>query len=80
MNISNPDSRIRQHFNSNWTTPNLQKFPNVPEVPVTHFYKNMINTSEPVHSFTVKDDDEDPSQMWTILMHPWTCIGTIGVI
>ena len=40
----------------------------------------MINTSEPVHSFTIKDDDEDPSLMWKILMHPGTYIETIGMI
>ena len=26
------------------------------------------------------DDDEDPSLMWTILIHPGTYIGTIGMI
>ena len=31
-----------------------------------------FNTSEPVHSFTIKDDDKDPSLIWTILMHPGT--------
>ena len=40
----------------------------------------MINTSEPVHSFTIKDDEKDPSLIWTILTHPGTCIGTIGAI
>ena len=36
----------------------------------------MINTSEPVHLFTFnKDDDEDPSPKWTILMLPGTYIG-----
>ena len=37
-----------------------------PEVPVAQHYKHMINTSEPVHSFTIKDDDKDPSFIWTI--------------
>ena len=40
----------------------------------------MINTSEPVYSFTVKDDDEDPPLMWTFLTHLETYIGTIGTI
>ena len=40
----------------------------------------MINTSEPVHSFISKDDDEDPSLMLTILMHPGTFIWTIDMI
>ena len=81
MNLtSTPDFRIWQHFNSNWTTPNLQKLANVPEVPVTELYKHMINTSEPVHSFTISDDDKDPSLVWTILMYPGTYIGIIGMI
>ena len=40
----------------------------------------MINTSETIHSFTIKDDDEDPSLIWTILTHPGTYMGTIGMI
>ena len=80
INISTLDFRIWQHFNSHWTSPHLQKLANVPEVPVTELYKHMINTSEPVHSFTIKDDDEDPSLMGTILTHPGTYIGTIGTI
>ena len=67
------------HFNSNWTTPHLQQFANVPEIPVTQPYKHMINTGEPVPSFTIKDD-EHPSLTWKILMHPGTYIGTIGMI
>ena len=39
----------------------------------------MINTSEPIHSFMIKEDDKDLSLTWTILMHPGTYIGTIGV-
>ena len=81
INISTLDFRIWQHINSNWTTSHLQKLANVPEVPVTQLYKYMINTSEPVHSFTFnKDDDEDPSLIWTILTHPGTYIGNIGMI
>ena len=70
INISTLDFRIWQHFSSNWTSPYLQKLANVPEVPVTQLYKHMIDTSEPVNSFTIKDVDKDPSLMWTILMHP----------
>ena len=40
----------------------------------------MINTSEPIHSFTIKDGDDDPPLILTILKHPGTYIGTIGVI
>ena len=61
INISILDFRIQQHFSSNWTPPHLQKLPNVSEMPVTQLYRDMINTSEPIHSFTIKDDDEDPS-------------------
>ena len=49
VNISTPDFRTWQHFNGNWTTCHLQKLTTVPEVPVTQFYKHMINTSETVH-------------------------------
>ena len=67
--------------NNNLTTPYLQKLTNIPEVPFTQLYKHMINTTEPVHSFTLnKDDDEGPSLIWTILTHPGTYIGTIGMI
>ena len=41
----------------------------------------MINTSEPVQPFTFnKDNDEDPSLIWKILMQPRTYIGTIGTV
>ena len=45
-----------QHFNSNWTSLHLHNFVNVPEFPVIHLYEYMIDPSEPVHSFTVKDE------------------------
>ena len=80
INILIPDFRIWQHFNSNWTSPHLQKLANVLVVPVMQLYKHMINTSKPVHSFMISDDDEDPSLIWTISMHPGTYIGTTGVI
>ena len=79
-NISTLDFKIWQHFNSNWTQTHLQIIANVLEVPATKLYRDMINISEPIYSFTVKDDDEDPSLMWSILMHPGTNIGTIGMI
>ena len=75
INISTLDFRIWQHFSRNCTQPYLQKLTNVPEVPVTQLYRDMINTSEPIHSFTIKDDD-DSSLIWTILRHPGTYIGT----
>ena len=77
INMSTPDFRTWQHFNSNWTTPHLHKFAHVPEVPVVQLYKHMITTSEPVHSFTIKDCDKDPSLVWTILIYPGTYIGTL---
>ena len=80
INISTLDFRIWQHISRNWTQPHLQKLTNVPEVPVTQLYRDMINASEPVNSFTIKDDDEDSSLIWTILKHPGTYIGTNGMI
>ena len=80
INISTPDFRIWQHFNSSMTPPHLQKLANIPEVPVTQLYRDMINTSEPIHTFTIKDDDENLSLIWTLLTHPGTYIGTIGMI
>ena len=71
VNISTLDFRIWQHFSSNWTSPYLQILTNVPEVPVAQLYKHMINTSEPIHSFMIKDDDLSPSVIWTILVQPW---------
>ena len=59
INISTLDFRIWQHFNRNWTPPHLQKMGNVPKGPVTQLYKHMIDTSEPVHSFTTMNDDKD---------------------
>ena len=47
-----------QHFSSNSTAPHLQELANFPEVPVMQLYKHMIATSEPVHSITIKEDDE----------------------
>ena len=47
---------------------------NVPEVPVAQLYRDMINASEPIYSFTIKDDDEDSSLIWTILKLPGTYI------
>ena len=71
INISTQDFRIWQHFNSNLTTPHLQKLNSVPEVPVAQLNKYMITTSEPVHSFTLnRDGDKEPSLTWTILTHP----------
>ena len=67
-------------FISNWTPHHLQKLAAVPEVPVAQLYKHLMDTSESAHSFRIKDDDEDPSLIWTILTHPGTYIGTIGMI
>ena len=80
INISTLAFRICQNFSRNWTQLQLQKLTNVPEVPITQLCRDMINASEPMHSFTIKDDDEDSSLIWTILKHPGTYIGTIGMI
>ena len=81
INISTPDFRIWLHFNSNWTTAHLQKLANVSEVPVAQLYKHQINISEPVHSLTLnKDYDKDPSLILTILTHPRTYIGIVGMV
>ena len=58
----------------------LLKLANVPEVPLSQLYWDIINTSKPTHLFTTKDDDECPSFIWTILMHPETYIGNSGKI
>ena len=80
INISTLDFRTWQHFNSNWTSPHLHKLANVPKVPIVQLNIHMINTSEPVHSFTIKHGDKDPSLILTILIHPGAHIGTIGMI
>ena len=66
INISTLDFQIWQHFSSNWTPLQLQKLANVSEVPVTQLYREMFNASEPIHSFTINDDDKDPHLIWTI--------------
>ena len=76
----NPRLRIWQHFSRNVTQPYLLKLKNIPEVPVTQLYRDMNNASEPIHSFTVKDDDEDSCLIWTIIKHPGTYIGTISMV
>ena len=80
INISNPDFRIWQHLSRNCTQAHLQKLTNVPKVPVTQLYRDMINASEPVYSHTIKDDDEDSSLIWTILKLTGIYIGTIGMV
>ena len=80
FNISTLDFMKWQHFSINWTPPHLQKLANVPEVPVTQLYRDMINTSEPTHLFTIKDEDEDPTLIWTVLTCPGTYTGTTGMI
>ena len=80
INISTLDFRMWQHLSRNQTHPNLQKPTNVAEVPVTQLYRDMINACEPIHSFTIKDEEKDSSLKWTILKHPETSIGTVGMI
>ena len=38
INVSTPDFHIWQHFSSNWTTTNLQKFADILSIPVAQFY------------------------------------------
>ena len=80
INISTLDFRIWQHFSRNWTPPHLQKLANVPEVPAAQLYRSLVNNSEPIHLFTIKDDDEDTALIWTILTYTGTYTGTIGMI
>ena len=54
INISTLYFRIQQHFSRNQTPSCLQKFANFPEVPVSQLYRDMINASERIHSFTIK--------------------------
>ena len=64
-----------------WPHPSCRNWLIYLNVPVSQLYKHMINTSEPFHSFTfIRDDDKDPSLIWTILIHPRTFIATIGMI
>ena len=63
----------------NWTPCHLHNLATIPEVLVTQLYWGMINKSEPIHSFMIKDN-EDPSLKWTILKHPGTYTGTISMI
>ena len=80
INISTLDFRIWQHVGSNWTPSHLQELTYVPEVPVTQLYRYMINASELIHLFYIKDDGEESSLVWTILKHPGTYLGKIGMI
>ena len=43
FNISTLDFSTWQHFSRNWTQPHLQKLTNVPKVPLTQLYRDMIN-------------------------------------
>ena len=80
LNISTLECRIWQHLSRNWTQTHLQKLKNNPEVSVAQLDRDIINASEPIHSFIITDDDEDSSLIWTILKHPGTYIGTINMI
>ena len=51
----------------------------MPEVPVAQLYRGMINNNEPIHSLTIKDN-ENPTIIWTILKHTGTYIGSISMI
>ena len=51
INIFTLDFHIWQHFDSNWTTAQMQKLADVPEVPVIQLYKHMIGQTEPILPF-----------------------------
>ena len=79
INITTLDFRIWKHFSRYWTPLHLQKLENIPEVLVTQLYRGMINTSEPIYPFNIKDN-EDPSLIWTFSKHPGTYRGAINMI
>ena len=58
IDISTQDFRILQHFSTNWIPTHLQKLANIPEVPVTLLYRGIINNSEPICLFTIKDNKD----------------------
>ena len=59
----------------------MQKFTDVPEVPVTQLYKHMIGQNETVLPFELKNNkDEEPSIIWKLLKHAGTYVKTIGLI
>ena len=66
-------------FSNNGTPPHLQKLANVAEVPVTQLYRDITNAIESILSFKIEHVDKDPFLIWTILMHPETCMETIGI-
>ena len=80
IDISTLNLRIWHYLRKNWIKAHRQKWANVPEVSVIQLYRDMINTTEPIHSFPIKNDDEDSPLIWTILNHPGTYIGTISTI
>ena len=45
---------------------------------LTNVWSTLVTQFTHLHSN--KDDDKDPSLLWTILTHPGTYIGTIGMI
>ena len=78
INISTLDFRIWQYFSRNRTNPTCRSWQMFLKCQLHS--STEINASEPIHSFTIKDDDEDSFLIWTILKHPGTYIGTIGMI
>ena len=70
-----------------WYKSNCPAIPSTPTptalVNLTPIVPTPTDTSESVHSFMIKlmikDDDEDPSLIWTILAPPGSYIGTIGM-
>ena len=81
INISSQDFHIRQHFGSNWTTAHMQKFADVPEVPIAQLYRYITGQSKPILLLQInRDTEEEPSFTWKLLTHPGTYIGTISMI
>ena len=67
INISTPDFYIWQHFYSNLTTTHMQKFTDMPNVPILQLYKHMIGQSECVLPFeTNSNKHEEPSLTWKL--------------
>ena len=81
FNIPTPGFCIWQDLNSNWTTAHVQTLVDVPKVPISQLYKYMIGQKEPILPFEINSNiEERPSLTWKVQTHPWTNIGTIGMI
>ena len=81
INISTPDLHIWQHFDSIWTTADMQKFVDAPEVTIGQHYTQMIGHSESILPLEIKrDTEEEPSLTWKLQTHLWTYRVSTGII